>query len=652
MKKIPVRQIRWGRVLLVLLAAALLVAGMNSCHGLIHYNGTPYRKRIVAFAAMTLVSALLAAYAPSENKRWKYSRPAYVILGIVAGGMAFQTISCGVFHAPPITIIYFPLMMLLSADVYLAVWLLVWDSRRAVIVYYWLMCLLAYAYECVYLFRGIAFKPADILAFRTALTVAGNYRFSLQYDLLFWCLGGVMLWALSGSVKRQKMQTKAARLAKPVGTVLAVGLIWVLVTTNLLDMLGVKTTAFELDSPYINRKFGTLTTLLKECQQMKNIRPDDYDDFQAPDERLLQPGVAADSGIRPNVLVIMNESLSDLAGLWDIGVDGDPLKYLHSIKDNAVYGNVYVSSYGGSTSTTEHSFLTATAPAPMLDMPVFTTAKTQTPSLPWLMKAQGYTTIAMHPFVPTNYQRDVIYPRLGFDQFLKEVDFEGEETLRTYITDLACYRRIILLYEQKAADERLFVFNVTMQNHGDYRRGGVEQRVHLPEGVEDQQLDEYLNLTAVSDAALEELIRYFSGQEEPTVILLFGDHQPTMDMSGFEKRQGLSDVEQQLTEYITPFVIWANYPIEARHVPALSVNYLAPLLQQTAGLPMTGYDQWLLDVAQKYPVTVLSGYADENGAFTAWNAGQWPEELHQMNHLRYNRLYDAENRLPALDIIR
>ncbi len=653
MKKIPIRQIRWGRIAVVLIAAALLLAGMMSCYGLVHYNGTVYRKRVVLFALMVLVSMALAAYAPPESRRWKHSRLAYVILGIVAGGMAFQWITCAVSYEFVIRPVFIPLMIVLSAIIYLIVWLIVWDSRRAVITYYWLMCLLGYAYECVYLFRGVAFKPADILSWKTALSVAGDYQFTLEADLLFWCLGGVMLWSLSGWVKKERVRARFAKMVKPVGLLLAAGWIWLLISTNLLASWNVVTTAFEQHTPYENRQHGTLVTLLKECQQLKNLRPGDYQasELAQADEWLMQPGIITENEIRPNVLVIMNESLSDLGALWQIDTTCDPLSYLHTLTENTVYGNLYVSSYGGSTSNSEHSFLTATAPAPLLNMPLLATAREETPALPWLMKAEGYTTIAMHPYTATNYQRDTIYPLLGFDRFLSLDDFEGAEMLRQYVTDRACYQKIISLYEQKAEDERLFVFNVTMQNHGDYRRSGLDQGVDLADGSAYPELEEYLNLMAVSDAALKELIQYFDQQQEPTIILLFGDHQPTMDLSMFAKNDALSDVGRKLTQYITPFVIWGNYPIESGYVEAVSINYLAPLLQQTAGLLMTGYDQWLLETAQQYPVAVISGYADQTGCFTEWEDGEWPERLQQMNHLRYNRLYDVQNRLPALDFI-
>ena len=218
------------------------------------------------------------------------------------------------------------------------------------------------------------------------------------------------------------------------------------------------------------------------------------------------------------------------------------------------------------------------------------------------------------------------------------------------MSDRACYEKIISLYEEKHENERLFVFNVTMQNHSPYSRGMVEEKIILDKASDAPRLQEFFNSVYLSDRAFEELIAYFKAQEEPTVILMFGDHQPNIEMDLFEKQPGLSDVAQRFTQYITPFVIWANYPIEAQYIEAISVNYLAALLLDAAGLPMTQYDQWLLRVAQHYPVVNLYGYGDNQGQSTLWDKKEkdWPQELQQMNFLRYNRLYDEKNRLPAL----
>ena len=630
------------------LAVLAAFAAMLWCSGFIHHNGVLYRKRAAAFLLMALSGVLLAAFSPAEERRRKYSRPFFAALSIAAGGFAFQYISCAV-NDTVISLPYLPLMLSLSAVIYTVIWLIAGDSRQAGMWYFWFMLVGGYGYECVYLFRGIAFKPLDILSFSTAMAVAGGYDYPLSPKHVFWFLGGVILWGLSGWVKQQKNRRRERR-TKLVCTALSVCWMWLLISTSLLSRWNVVVTAFESDAPHYNRIQGTLATLTKECQQLSSMRPSDYSPVKlaASDSRFSEARDLT-SDFQPNVIVVMNESLADLTSIRQIDCTEDPLRYLHSLQQTTVSGNLLVSAYGGSTCNTEHSFLTATIPAPQLNMALYSSVRENTPSLAWQLKHAGYRTIAIHPNEASNYQRSAIYPRLGFDQFFSIKDFEGAETIRDLVSDRACYRTILDLLEQKEADERLFIFNVTMQNHGGYRGGLTEQRIALADGVHDTALETYLNLAAESDQALSELIASLAEQPEPTILLVFGDHQPNLDLTNYALLDQSLPVQNRLASYMTPFVIWANYPVQAAHWDAVSINYLAPLLLQTAGLPLTGYDEWLLENMQQYPVVVLSGYSEADGTFHEWQPSGMPDPLWLMNQLRYNRLYDDENRFPALD---
>ena len=145
------------------------------------------------------------------------------------------------------------------------------------------------------------------------------------------------------------------------------------------------------------------------------------------------------------------------------------------------------------------------------------------------------------------------------------------------------------------------------------------------------------------------MIRRFEQEEEPTIILMFGDHQPQFILTHHGKRQNLSALERKLTDYVTPFVIWANYPIEEKYMEAISVHYLSAILVKETGLALTPYDEWLLRTAEEYPVVHLLGYADAQGNFTSWaQDDEWPETLRMQQVLRYNRLNDHQNTVPGL----
>ena len=94
-----------------------------------------------------------------------------------------------------------------------------------------------------------------------------------------------------------------------------------------------------------------------------------------------------------------------------------------------------------------------------------------TPSMASYLKSLGYETYAMHPYYASGWNRDKIYPLLGFDSFYSSTDFYGSTYERGYIDDSSCVDKIIETYEKKDAGTPAFIFNVTMQESQPiYRR--------------------------------------------------------------------------------------------------------------------------------------------------------------------------------------
>ena len=85
------------------------------------------------------------------------------------------------------------------------------------------------------------------------------------------------------------------------------------------------------------------------------------------------------------------------------------------------------------------------------------------------VRDQGYIPVAMHPYPAENWNRRICYNNMGFSDFMDISAYEGWDELRNYISDLSDFKVITEYIEQKAnPDDKLFLFNVTMQNHGGY----------------------------------------------------------------------------------------------------------------------------------------------------------------------------------------
>ena len=194
-----------------------------------------------------------------------------------------------------------------------------------------------------------------------------------------------------------------------------------------------------------------------------------------------------------------------------------------------------------------------------------------------------------------------------------------------YVTDQCDYENLIRLYEEKEEGEPLFLFNVTMQNHSGYQMPwtNLPREVWLTGDLENhfQTVNQYLSLIYQSDQALEYLIHYFSQVEEPTMILLFGDHQPQVATNFYTDVLGIDPpTELAQKKQMVPFFLWANYDIPEAGGIQLSLNYLSALLMDTANLPMTGYQKFLSQLWETAPVINTVGIRDAQGQDLAWEA--------------------------------
>jgi phosphoglycerol transferase MdoB-like AlkP superfamily enzyme len=274
-----------------------------------------------------------------------------------------------------------------------------------------------------------------------------------------------------------------------------------------------------------------------------------------------------------------------------------------------------------------------------------------TDSLASTLRNQGYYNIAIHPYAPTGYKRDLVYPLLGFDEFLSMEDFDNPEYIRSYISDKASYQKIIEQYETKGTKQPLFIFNVTMQNHGGYSDANVfkeKDTVRLTNVEGYKQVEQYLSLLRESDKAFQTLVDYFSRQEEDTVILIFGDHQPVA-FSQFhdemEEQQMGSMMERYQRKYVVPFLLWANYDIPEEDVDKISANYLSSYLLKTIGLEGTAYNHYLMRLYETVPVINGLFYMDKNNqSYQFSDVSAFSELITQYRYIGYNNALDKKDR--------
>lgn len=518
-------------------------------------------------------------------------------------------------------------------------------------------------------FRSSPILPWDIFSMGTAVTVADNFSYALPARIWLILLGFACL-LLAEHIVSYKIQSKKLRLAGTLlSVILVMGFTFFLHQESVIAGMGLYDKMFT--PGVVQKRNGCAIAFTMELKYLTVEKPDGYD--AAESERLLadyagnQTGngagadevtgdaggaKAADGKKLPNIIVIMDEAFADMAYIGDFTCNKDYMPFVHSLQgaEDTVTGRLHVSVLGGNTANTEFEFLTGNTMAfmPQGSIPYQQYIKNSIPSLASLLKQKGYVSVAMHPYYDTGWSRNTVYPWMGFDAMRFIEEYPDAEYVRKYVSDRSDFERIIQEYEQRDKEKPLFIFNVTMQNHGGYD----QSYENLPaavwaEGIESQPLTNYLSLISLTDQALSELISYFEAEEDDTIIVFFGDHQPNDTVAApIWQQNGVAmeelSAEQDAARYQVPFLLWANFDIQEKQDVETSANFLALEVLKQAGIPLEGYYGYLEQLQERYPVISAKQILTADGSRLDEAGRKESEELLTYQRLQYYNLFDAD----------
>lgn len=506
-------------------------------------------------------------------------------------------------------------------------------------------------------FRGYGIVFMDIYAIKTAATVAGSYKYGI--DIYFFagivsCIAGIAVCAVMPRKKR-----KYLNLRDVCGSVVAilssaVFIVWLNTSSAFFNNVS----SLSWDHSIGISDYGYILYFVANAGEAGVQEPDGYS-VQKVDEILSkynEDSINYTSHTKsPNIIMIMNESFSDLSVLGNFRTNREVMPFFDSMDKNVVKGYVESSVYGGYTANSEFEFLTGCTKAFLPGNPYLQYMDDYLPSIISNIKEQnGYgKAIAMHPYNPSGYNRNRVYPLFYFDKFLSIDDFKNPVLVRDYISDKSDYEKIMEQYENKDKDSSLCLFNVTMQNHNPYDDTSYKfkKKVEVTNFETSPQVSQYLSLIKMSDDAFKELVNYFKKVKEPTIILLFGDHQPHLPDSFYQDVFGKTplqfDQSDSMKEHLVPFVIWANYDIGEKYIERTSINYLSSILLEKAGLKMSNYNRYLLDLYNDIPSISATGFYDKNGDLHKISeaTGEYAEKIKEYEMIQYNYLFDKKNRL-------
>ncbi len=537
-------------------------------------------------------------------------------------------------------------------------------------------------------FRGTPFIPMDFASVTTAMNVSSEYNYQITHQVLIASIILIFLIVLGAKLKTPEFNLRGKLISRITAFVFSAAILITFYTTDFFADLGVKPDFWNQTRGY--KRYGFVCSFFVNTKYLFVTTPAGYNAQIAEEhiEETLKNAEEQSDGKEtktPDIICIMNESLSDLSVIGDLKTNMDYMPFMKSLEENTIKGNLFVPVIGAGTSNSEFEFITGntTAFLPGGSNAYMLYIKDKAASMVSTLSAQGYECVAFHPYYASGWNRVNVYDAFGFSLFkslgnlmdlsimqkyqqtkdvellqrMTEEQYPGTNMLmRAYISDSYNYKVLIEDYENRDTSKPYFVFNVTMQNHGAYNNSAS----NFPEDVKavgmskDYPLaNQYLSLVKQSDIAFEELINYFSKVDEPVIICMFGDHQPSIETAFYQELFGknLNSLTQEEIQkrYTTPFFIWANYDIPEETIECMSANYLSSYVLKTAGVELSDYNKYLLKLYETLPVIDNMGYIDKDGNHYTWTqTSEYSSLLQKYQYVQYNNMFDKSNNLSSV----
>ena len=505
----------------------------------------------------------------------------------------------------------------------------------------------------VVMFRSNPIVPWDIYSFETAMSVADNYVFSVDWALAEH-IAMFILMLIVGVRTNIRLNKKILRpiltVAMCIPAYYYISYLW---QDNLERNTGLNDTLFN--AKYMHSKDGFFVSFILDIHFLQIEEPKNYSDEYALSLLNEQEVEKVETPEElPDIIAIMDETFSDPAVLGEFETNKDYMPFVHSILRgevaNTISGYTDVSVLGGNTANSEFEFLTGNSMAffPNGSVPYLQYIRDGISTIVPQLEEYGYTTYGTHPYRAKGWNREFIYDLMGFDYRYFQGSFPFEDKLRNYVSDEADFKSI--LEWRNNTEGPFFMFNVTMQNHsnygGDFDNFDPQIVAKFKNTSSNKYLNKYLSLMYETDQDVASLLSELSQSDRKTIVVFWGDHQPNdYVVRPIYKEYGLDfdnqTYEQQQQRQKTPFFIWANYDIQEQTNVEISLNYLNILLFETAGLQLDEYQTFRKNLWQgQIPMMNAVGYRNDDGDLVEYDDA--PEEiqnlLNEYQNIQYYRM--------------
>ena len=466
-----------------------------------------------------------------------------------------------------------PLVFLYNAFMIFVTFSIVYLFKRRIFVRIiigaiWVILGIANGY--ILLKRVTPFNAQDLKIAGDGIALINNY--CNGYEVVVIAVGAValLIWLISMWRRGGQYAGKIHHIAALIGIIVC-GVLYTFVTNIAIDKRVVSTYFGNIAFAY--EDYGLPYCFSASLFNTGISEPNGYTKKAMAkidkDGELNQTAASRSSDELPNIIVVQLESYFDVANAEFFTTSEDACPNLHNLYQNYSNGYFKVPSVGAGTANTEFEVLTGMnlryfGPG---EYPYKTYSKKHpTESAATALASLGYGTHALHDNTGNFYSRANVFNNMGFDTFTsKEFMNVLQTTENGWAKDEILTQHIMEAMDTTKQED--FVFTVSVQGHGNYPETQVIENPKIKvEGIEDEALknkwEYYVNQVYEMDQFVGDLIKAVEERNEPSVVVFYGDHLPTMGLKA-------EDLKSRYL-YNTNYVIWDNIGLQKddKNIPA------------------------------------------------------------------------------------
>ena len=407
--------------------------------------------------------------------------------------------------------------------------------------------------NCVLLsYRVTPFTAVDMMLIDSALDVMNKYLNTFAYILII----ALAILAVVGLVFVWIKVPKVNHKINYVRNIIAIAIIWV---------IGFGAINLGIASSLLSAKFGNLADSYRDygfvycfTNSLVNTGVDKPADYSDKTIKSLTADVEETKvKKKPNIIFLQLESFFDINNMTNITFSENPVPYFESLMEQYPSGYLDVPIVGAGTVNTEFEVMTGMnlddfGPG---EYPFKTILKETTcESIAYNLKEYGYATHAIHDNTATFYSRNVVFSNLGYDTFSSIETMNIDDfTPMGWAKDYFLTDEIVVALDSTEGQD--YIYTISVQGHGSYPTEGDYDYPITVSGLDDQaktnQYQYYVWQINEMDKFIQKLVETLSKRDEDTILVMYGDHLPSLGITESELENG--DV------YQTQYVIWSNF---------------------------------------------------------------------------------------------